>query len=126
MKITKVTPLHVVDRIEPCLPLWTGVLGYQKIVDVPHGDHLGFVLLEGAAGAVMLQTRDSLGDDLPAIAARRVSAFLYVDVESLDDALRAVRGAEVVVPERTTFYGAREACIADASGTLLVLAEHKR
>ena len=125
MKITKVTPIHVVERIEPCLALWTGPLAYKKIVEVPHGDHLGFVLLEGAAGAVMFQTRDSLGDDLPAILARRVTAFLYVDVESLDDALAAVKGAEIVVPERTTFYGAREACIADASGTLVVLAEHK-
>jgi hypothetical protein len=125
MKITKVTPIHVVERIEPCLPLWCGPLGYKKIVEVPHGDHLGFVLLDGAAGSVMLQTRDSLGDDLPAILARKVSAFLYVDVESLDDALTAVNGAEIVVPERKTFYGAREACIADASGTLIVFAEHK-
>ena len=124
MKITKVTPIHVVERIEPCLPMWTGPLGYKKLVEVPHGDRLGFVLLEGAAGSVMLQTRESLGEDLPAIVARTVTAFLYVDVESLDEALAAVKGAEIVVPVRTTFYGAREACIADASGTLIVFAEH--
>jgi uncharacterized glyoxalase superfamily protein PhnB len=125
MKITKVTPIHVVERIEPCLPLWTGPLGYTKLVEVPHGDRLGFVLLEGSAGSVMLQTRESLGEDLPAILARTVTAFLYVDVASLDDALAEVKGAEIVVPVRTTFYGAREACIADASGTLIVFAEHK-
>lgn len=124
MKITKVTPLHVVEAIEPCLALWCGALGYQKVVEVPHGGRLGFVLLAGAAGAVMLQTRESLAEDLPALHARGASALLYVDVESLDDALAAVKGAELVVPERKTFYGAREACIADASGTLLLLSEH--
>ncbi len=125
MKITKVTPLHLVERIEPCLPLWCGPLGYKKTVEVPHGARLGFVLLDCAVGSVMLQTFESLKDDMPTIHARHPSALLYMDVESLDYALAAVEGAEIVVPERKTFYGAREVGIVDSSGTVIVFAEHR-
>jgi hypothetical protein len=33
MTIKKVTPLFVVDRIEPCLPFWCETLGYEKRVE---------------------------------------------------------------------------------------------
>ena len=63
MNITKVTPVRIVERIEPCLGFWCEGLGYEKRVEVPHGAQLGFVLLGGAAGEVMLQTRASLADE---------------------------------------------------------------
>lgn len=125
--IKKVTPLRVVERIEPLLPLWCDRLGYARRAEVPHEGRLGFVLLENGAGEVMLQTRASLDADLPAVAAREAEGILYVEVASLEAALRAAlaegSGAELVVPTRTTFYGAREACVVDGAGTLLVFAE---
>ena len=38
----KVTPLITVDEIEPCLPFWTGKMGFEATATVPHGDALGF------------------------------------------------------------------------------------
>jgi len=51
---------------------------------------------------------------------------LYVDVASLDGALKSVPGAEVIVPVRTTFYGAHEAAVRDTSGQVVIFSEHPR
>ena len=48
MKINKLTPVRIVEAIEPCLPFWCDALGYEKKTEVPHGDRLGFVILEGS------------------------------------------------------------------------------
>ena len=129
MKITKATPILVVDRIEPALPLWTGPLGYEKTVEVPHGDRAGFVLLAKGDHEVMLQTRASVEDDLPAIAKLSVRVAMYLDVPSLASAKREIEklkkeeSIEVLVPERTTFYGARELWIRDGAGNVIGFAE---
>ena len=121
MKINKVTPIQVVERIEPALPFYEGVLGYQRVVEVPHEEHLGFVLLVRDGDALMLQSRPSAQADVPALA--RQGSALYIDVASLDEARGAVSGREVIV-ERTTFYGAREIWFREPSGVLVALAEH--
>ena len=126
MKITKATPILVVDRIEPALALWTGPLGYQKTVEVPHGDRAGFVLLVKEGHEVMLQTRASVEEDLPAMAKLDARAAMYLDVPSLASAkreLEKIEGVEVLVPERTTFYGARELWIRDGAGNVIGFAE---
>jgi hypothetical protein len=124
MNITKLTPILIVDAIEPALPLWTGPLGFEKQVEVPHDGRAGFVLLTQGGHEVMMQTRASIEADCPAIAALRTSCALYADVASLEDALAAVKGAELLVPERETFYGAREIFVRDAAGNVLGFAQH--
>jgi uncharacterized glyoxalase superfamily protein PhnB len=124
MKIERVTPLLFVETIEPVLSFWQNQLGYQQLTSVPHQDKLGFVLLALGEQHLMLQTHASLREDLPAIAALGVSSALYINVDSLEAALQAVQGAEVIVPTRTTFYGAREAAIRDASGQVSIFSEH--
>jgi uncharacterized glyoxalase superfamily protein PhnB len=123
MNITKVTPILVVDSIEPCLPFWEGQLGYTRVVEVPHEGALGFVLLTRAGGEIMLQSRASVAVDLPAVARRTPTTVLYADVASLDEALAATAGATVLVEPRTTFYGAREAAVLDPAGNVVIFAE---
>jgi uncharacterized glyoxalase superfamily protein PhnB len=123
MKITKVTPVRIVDRIEPCLAFWCDALGYEKRAEVPHEGALGFVLLENAAGEIMLQTEASVAADLPAVAARKPQVVLFVEVDSLKAALAATKKHEVLVRTRETFYGMREACVLDPSGTIVIFAE---
>ena len=121
MKIKQVTPIQVVERIEPALPFYEGALGYQRVAEVPHEGRLGFVLLVRDGATLMLQSRDSARADLPALAEH--SSALYIDVQSLDEA-RPAAAALAVLTERTTFYGAREIWGRDASGVLVALAEH--
>ena len=121
--LQKLTTVAIVDAIEPALPSYEA-LGYQVIVRVPDSGTLGFVIMKGAAGELMLQTRASLAEDLPEIAQRKPSAMLYGDVRSLADSKRALREAKVLIAQRKTFYGASEAWLELPGGTFLGLAEH--
>jgi hypothetical protein len=121
--ITKVTPVRIVDRVEPCLTFWRDGLGYALRADVPHEGAIGFALLENAAGEVMLQSKASLAEDLPAVAALEPDSVLFVEVRSLDAARKATKGAKVLVADRTTFYGMRETAVLDPGGTVVIFAE---
>jgi hypothetical protein len=123
VKINKVTPVRIVEQIEPCLPFWCGALGYEKRIEVPHGGALGFVALEGAAGGYMMQTRESLAGDIPSAAALNPETVLFVEVSSLAEVQQAVRGARVLVDERKTDYGSRETIVVDPQGTVLIFAQ---
>src|SRR5689334_10276403 len=106
MKLDKLTTILIVDRIEPCLPAWKR-LGYEVTVRVPKEGSPGFVILAGHAGELMMQTRESLADDLPDVAKRKPTHLLYGDVGSVTSARKAL-SAKVIVEERKTFYGALE------------------
>ncbi|MFZ5892380.1 MAG: hypothetical protein ACOY0T_15075 [Myxococcota bacterium] len=123
MKLEKLTTLLVVESIEACLPSWKQ-LGYAVEVKVPETGVLDFVILRGASGELMLQTRKSLEEDLPDVAKLRPSYLLYADVKSLAAAKKALPDARVIVAQRTTFYGANEAWLGLAGGGVLGLAEH--
>jgi hypothetical protein len=45
----KLTPVLVVDQIEPVLPLWDA-LQFSRTVEVPHDNRIGFVICADAAG----------------------------------------------------------------------------
>jgi hypothetical protein len=77
-------------------------------VRVPNEGPLGFVIVAGPAGELMLQTGDSLAEDMPAVAKKRPSHLLYGDVASLTAAETELSHVSVIVPRRKTFYGATE------------------
>jgi uncharacterized glyoxalase superfamily protein PhnB len=121
----KLTPILFVPAIEPCLKFWVDGLGFQKTVEVPEGDHLGFVILQQGSTEVMYQTYASVEKDMPAIAGpvRKGPSFLYVEVEDLDPVLRAMKGAEVYMPVRTSFYGMKEIGVKDPAGHFVTFAQ---
>ena len=106
----KITPVLVVEEIESALKFWVDKIGFEKTVEVPEGDKLGFVILQKDGGEVMLQSRASILKDAgpAADAVLAAGSNLYIEVEDFADVLRRVKGAEIIVPERTTFYGMRE------------------
>jgi hypothetical protein len=124
MTFRKLTTILIVDAIEACLPTWKS-LGYEVADRVPAEGTAEFVILKGAAGELMLQTRGSLQEDLPQVAPRAPSYMLYAQVESLAEAKKTAAASEVLVPERRTFYGALERWLALPGGTVLCLSEHK-
>ncbi len=121
----KLVPVIVVDAIEPVLPFWTDRLGFVRVVEVPHEAHLGFVILQAGNVELMYQSTASAAADLPALAAelRTQRTALYVDVDDLDAVERALAGVEVVVPRRTTFYGAEEVFVRAPCGTVVGFAQ---
>ena len=124
----KLTPLITVDEIEPCLPFWTDRLGFEVTATVPHGDRMGFAMLQKGGVELMYQSRASVDDDLGAMApddpdlARNMAAgmtTLFIEVDALDPIVEAMDGAEIVVPRRQTFYGMDEIFVRAPCGTLV-------
>jgi len=125
MTIKRITPVLFVPEIEPCLTFWTERLGFLKTAEVPEGSKLGFVMLQKDGTEIMYQSYASVEKDLPALASpmRKGRAFLYIEVENLDAVKAAVKDAEIYLPERTTFYGAREFGIKDPAGHYVTFAQ---
>lgn len=125
MMVKRITPILFVEEVEPCAKFWVERLGFQKTAEVPEGDKLGFVMLQKGNVELMYQSYASVDKDVSAIsqAARKGPAFLYIEVDSLDEAISAVKGAEVVMPVRTTFYGSKEIGIKDPAGHFITFAQ---
>jgi len=91
----------------PVLPLWDA-LEFQRTAEVPHGDRLGFIILQSGAAEVMYQTLDSVRAD---------------DVRIGSDFGRA---GFFIVERRKTFYGSTETILRDAAGNTVILAEMEK
>ncbi|HSR52404.1 MAG TPA: VOC family protein [Acidobacteriota bacterium] len=118
----KLAPVLVVDEIEPCLPFWYK-LGFEKTVEVPEGDTLGFVILKKGPVEIMYQTQRSVEKDLPSLAKESYHSALFIEVDALDPVIEAMKGTEALFPERRTFYGAREIGYREPGGNAVTFAE---
>jgi catechol 2,3-dioxygenase-like lactoylglutathione lyase family enzyme len=115
----------IVASIEDCLPFYVDRLGFTRTVDVPHGDVLGFVILKRGELELMLQSRASVAADVAGVDPDGFRAALYIDVGELAPIRTALAGWPLVVPERTTFYGAREIIVRDPAGNLISFASRE-
>jgi len=124
--IKKATPVLIVDRIEPLLPLWDA-LGFARTAEVPNGDVLGFVILSRDGVEVMYQTFDSVrGDEAKVLEGSRAigAAAVFIEVDDLDDiAGRIPKETDVLVARRQTFYGSTETVIRDGAGNVVTFAQ---
>jgi len=91
------TPVLVVDDVEPCLRFWTDKLGFTAENQVP-GDNGRLVFASAKAGDVeiMYQTRASVLAERPEAADEVVGhstvLFITVDASHFDRALRPGEG----------------------------------
>jgi hypothetical protein len=122
--MNKLTPNLIVEHIEDCLPFWVERLGFEKTVEVPEGERLGFVILRRGPVELMLQSRASLRKDVPAVADGPHRAVLYCEVADLAPIRKALKGWPEAASERTTFYGAREIMVRDPGGNVVFFAAH--
>lgn len=124
MSVKKLTPVLLVNEIEPCVDFWQR-LGFVKTVEVPDGDKLAFVILHHGSVELMYQTYESVEKDVPGHLAgiQRGPTFLYVEVESIADTLAAMKGVPISMEMRASFYGAREFAVKDPAGHAITFAE---
>jgi uncharacterized glyoxalase superfamily protein PhnB len=125
MSVNKITPILFAEEIEPCLKFWVERLGFEKTIDVPDGNKLGFAILQKGGVELMYQTYASAEKDVSTVKpdVRKGPSFLYVEVQNLDEIISALKGIEVVMPVRTTFYGAKEIGIKDPAGHMIIFAQ---
>jgi uncharacterized glyoxalase superfamily protein PhnB len=126
MNVKKITPVLLVNEIEPILPFWIDRLGFTKTIEVPDGSKLAFVAFQKGATEVMYQTYASVEHDAPpemASAARKGPTYLYLEVDNLDAVLAAMKDVKKVMPERTAVYGMREFAVQDPAGHFITFAQ---
>ncbi|MEO8035096.1 MAG: VOC family protein [Acidobacteriota bacterium] len=125
--LKKLTPVLIVEAIEPVLPFWAA-LGFSQGPSVALGGKLGFVILERDGIEIMYQSVASVRNDVPAVLSGSVpvgAATLYIEVDDLDEVARLVpAGADVIVARRQTFYGATEMFVRDPAGHVIAFSQH--
>ena len=121
----KLTPVLIVEEIEPAVEFWRDRLGYEPANEVHEGDKLGFVMLNKDDVTIMYQSRESLEKDMADLAEARdgEAAVLFHQVDDIDAIGRAMEGADIVVPHRKTFYGSDEIGVREPGGHVVIFAQ---
>jgi len=120
----KITPVLIVEEVEKSLPFWVDRMGFEKTVEVPESDRIGFVILVREGVELMLQSAESVRKDQPAFAPEGApgKASLFIEVDDFDDIRTRLNGYPTAMPERTTFYGMREIGVFEPGGHIAVFA----
>ena len=119
--MSKLTPVIIVDQVEPCAAFWEQRLGYARTAEVPGEHGLAFVIVEKDGVELMYQSRAGMGAEAPP-AAREPTIQLFIEVGDLDAVEQAMQGI-IVLPRHTTFYGMTEFTVRDPAGTLVIFAQ---
>lgn len=120
----KITAVLTMERIEESVQFWTSKAGFDVTVTVPHGDAMGFAILQKGGAELMLQSYASVAEDVPSIAdfSRASKACLFVEVDDFDGTVERMQGAPVAFPVRETPYGMKEIGVFEPGGHLAVFA----
>ena len=117
--LKQLTPVLIVDQVEPCIRCWADRLGFTVENEVPGPDGaLIFASVARDGIEVMYQTRASVIADAPDSAAdlNGHSIALFITVDDLDAIERAMDGAPIVKPRHETFYGSTEMYVREPGG----------
>jgi uncharacterized glyoxalase superfamily protein PhnB len=124
--LKQLTPVLIVEAVEPCLKFWVDRLGFAITNQVPGPDgKLIFASVQLGPVEIMYQTRASVVDEQPGTAKDLMghSVALFITVEDLDAVARSLDGAPVVKPRHKTFYGSTEIYVREPGGNTVGFAE---
>lgn len=137
MTFQKLTPNLMVEDVAQNVAYYCDLLGFDFVMgmrdeqpvneaSLDHGKPLDWAMLQRDQVAFMFQQRNSLVDELPALAGCAIGASLtlYIELEGLAGLYESLQGrADIIKPLQTTFYGMREFYLRDCNGYILALAE---
>jgi uncharacterized glyoxalase superfamily protein PhnB len=124
--LKQLTPVLIVEAVEPCLKFWVDRLGFAITNQVPGPDgKLIFASVQLGPVEIMYQTRASVVDEQPGVAKDLMghSVALFITVENLDTVAKSLDGAPVVKPRHKTFYGSTEMYVREPGGNTVGFAE---
>ena len=125
-EVTRLTPILIVENIEPCIRFWTGDMGFKADKQIPdESGKLMFAIVEKDGIEIMYQTRASVILDRPDARSELVghATALFFEVRNLDALEKAVAGAPIVKARHRTFYGSTEIYIREPGGNTIGFAE---
>ncbi len=130
MKYRKLTPNLLVQNVGRSLPFYRDTLGFEVLAVVPPEGDPVFAILGAGDLELMLQSVESVAEDLPALASptlgdpQGLSCICYVEVEGVLELSERIKDQVTVVTDlRRTDYGMTEFFIRDPDGNVLGFAE---
>ena len=124
--INRSTPILHVSAVEPCVKFWTEKFGFKVTIEVPEGNHIGFVALENGSIELMYQTYSGMRTDPTnplADAADKGPSFLFMEVPDIKATIRALDKAEIVQSLHDTFYGSKEVVAKEPGGHFVIFSQ---
>jgi uncharacterized glyoxalase superfamily protein PhnB len=124
--LKQLTPVLIVDAVEPCIKFWVDRLGFAVTNQVPGPDgKLIFASVQLGAIEIMYQTRASVVDEQPGSASELMghSVALFITVDDLDKVAKALIGAPIVKARHKTFYGSTEIYVREPGGNTVGFAQ---
>ncbi len=124
--LKQLTPVLIVEAVEPCIKFWTDRLGFEVTNQVPSPDgKLIFASVQKAGIEIMYQTRASVISEQPGSAGELMghSVALFITVADLDTVAKALEGVPVVKPRHDTFYGSTEIYVREPGGNTVGFAQ---
>ena len=124
--LKQLTPVLIVEAVEPCIKFWTDRLGFAITNQVPGPDgKLIFASVEKGGIEIMYQTRASVISEQPGSAGELMghSVALFITVGDLGPIEKALVGAPVVKPKHETFYGSTEIYVREPGGNTVGFAQ---
>jgi uncharacterized glyoxalase superfamily protein PhnB len=124
----KITPVLIVEEVEKSLSFWVDRMGFEKTVEVPDGDRLGFVILARSGVELMIQSVASVQGDEPKFAPKFAAAgssnvvALFIEVDDFEDVRKRLSGYPIAMAERKTFYGMVEIGVFEPNGHTAIFA----
>lgn len=119
----KITNVIVVKNLEKGIKFWEKV-GFEVVTSVPQGDEIGFVILSNGKTEIMFQTTASIEEDINQVLPES-KTFLFVEVEDIAGIQKILKGENILIEERETFYGATETICTDPYGNWVCFAQFK-
>ena len=127
--VQKVSPVLVVEKFEPGVSFWKK-LAVSPTTEVPGSEGLAFAIFSTGGVEIMYQTAASVREDLVAAASVKEAfrsgpqqSTLYIEVGNLTEVESRLQAERLVMPRRSTFYGATEVAYADPAGNIIVFAQ---
>jgi len=124
-KLQSLTPVLIVDAVEPAVAFWTDKLGFVMENSVPGPDgKILFASVKKDSVEVMYQTRASVIAETPEsagdLAGHSTALFITVPgIADLDAIERQTQGAPVVKARHKTFYGSTEFYVREPGGNVV-------
>jgi uncharacterized glyoxalase superfamily protein PhnB len=124
--LKQLTPVLIVDAVEPCIKFWTDRLGFEVTNQVPDPNgKLIFASVQKGPIEIMYQTRASVISEQPGTAGDLMghSVALFITVDDLDKVEKSLAGAPIVKPRHQTFYGSTELYVREPGGNTVGFAQ---
>jgi uncharacterized glyoxalase superfamily protein PhnB len=124
--LKQLTPVLIVETVEPCIKFWTDRLGFEVTNKVPDPEgKLIFASVQKGPIEIMYQTRASVISEQQGAAGDLTghSVALFITVDDLDKIEKSLSGAPVVKPRHDTFYGSTEIYVKEPGGNTVGFAQ---